>query len=125
SPAVPSWTASAPLFPFSVTYSSPISFSGTGGFYYSSSYGLQLASRVSAPEGSVMIWDAIITYAGDLAGLGLTMGDSGTLAFTDGLTVSTIDWTTAAAIPEPATSAQLVGLGLVGFALMRRRVRRG
>lgn len=96
---------------------------GNGGFYYSGGVFI-LVSATSASAGESIEWDGISTYEGSLADIDLEEGDFGTLVFTYGEgSTFTIDWKVAA-VPEPSTYALVLGLGVAGVALLRRRASR-
>lgn len=120
--SVESWSYSEQL-PLTHSYNNLIFAAGIGGFYATNN-SFQLASTTSAPTGGQITWDAILTYVGDLAGIGLELGDFGTLIFTKGADTMVINWDTATVVPEPSTYALVLGAGVAGIALLRRRASR-
>lgn len=102
----------------------PVSIRGTGGFLYSidSSY-LQIWSTTNTPN--QIVWDGEMAFEADLVDIGLSDGQSGTFAIVKGGDTITINWDAIVipAVPEPATYALILGAGIAGVALLRRRSR--
>jgi hypothetical protein len=118
---VPGWSNTSAMIPFTSNYSGPLARSGAGGYYYKSDIEeLQLAAVDSVEAGDTMVWDGILTYVGNLAGIGLNVGDSGIMTFSNGVDSLDIYWS-AIVIPEPSTYVLLLGAGIAGAVLIRRR----
>lgn len=113
---MPNWIRDGEL-PWTSDLRTAISYSGTGGIFSTTSH------TIYSTDGSGnIVWDGTAAYNTNLAAIGLSDGASGSFSLTNGIDTITVDWSAVIIpVPEPATYAAVLGLGVAGIALLRRR----
>lgn len=116
------WTRSDP-YPWANGLNPVVSFSGTGGINSASPTWHEIFS--STDQTDKVTWNGISTYVGTLESIGLADRTSGVISFVNDADSFSIEWNAIVipAVPEPATYALVLGLGVAGVALLRRRTR--